>query len=273
MKPNITSALLALAAATLLTQQAQAQNSYTTGDLLLGFSQNGNASDYVVNVGLASTVINAAPANGPITVADLSTTELASFDSTAGNWATDPTLQWGIAGGTLSGTSTSATGTFGLPESTVFLTEEAGAAALTVNSYSAQNGWDGQIDGTLGGGFNNSTQAPSGVAATLQSASAGNSWDTLALTESGAAFGSGDSIVSTLSPTSSVLDLYELDPSNARGTKPAATLLGAFSLESNGDLVFTPLGAAAAPEPSSYALIAVGLTLLFWHLRRKAAQA
>lgn len=64
---------------------------YSPGDLLLSFRQPGNASDYVVNIGKA-TSYNALPASTTVAVANLSAAQLGlAFPSING-------LKWAIAG-------------------------------------------------------------------------------------------------------------------------------------------------------------------------------
>jgi hypothetical protein len=267
---KLTSAALALAGTALLAQQAQALNSYTTGDLLLGFEQAGNANDYLVNIGLASEYIDAAPGKSFTVSAGNLEADLSSSSLFGSGWATDSTVQWAIAG------TTGASGTLGLPASTVFLTEAeatpgvANAKPLAVSSVSTQGGYEIDELGTQG--FQNSV--PTGNAdATIQTASGGDSFVTLYNDPNGEGFGSGDDLLTNSTPTTSILDLYELEPHNiSRGqTEPDGTFLGDFSLDSDGDLIFTAAGTAETPEPSTYALMSVGLTLLFWQFRRKVS--
>lgn len=264
MKRKITSAVLALAGAVLLTQQAQAQNTYTTGDLLLGFSEAGATNDYLVDIGAASTYIDAAPGSSFVVSDGNIALDLSSNSLFGSGWATNSNVLWGIAGGT-----DNISGTFGLLAKTVFLSKAEGtpgvpnASPLIEKSSGTEGPWDNVVNGTLGVGFNGSTQTANSTVATIQLASNGNSW----ATTSANAFGSGYNIDSNLTPTGSVLDLYELQPHS--GTTTPGTFLGDFSLSSGGVLTFQAAGTAAIPEPSSWALGVVGFMVMLTLLRRK----
>lgn len=258
--------LLALAPA------ARASNTYTTGDLLLGFELSGNANDYVVDIGPASLYINAAPGssfnvNTTLGLGNLAADLSAVFGS---GWATNTGLSlvnWGIAGAT-SNTAT----TFGLPKNTLFFTVARDVPGTQTTPLAVlSNGQQTPIDSTFrsfASGFNGSDQTANSSFATIESAAAGNSWS--AENPSSNAFGSGYDIEqgaagTNIGPTNSVLDLYELQP--AAGGGPGI-YLGDFTLSSTGQLTFL-----AVPEPSSLTALLGGAPALalFRPRRRQAA--
>jgi hypothetical protein len=272
MKRKKTLAVLALAGTALLTQAAQAAgtNTYSTGDLLLGFSESGATNDYLVDLGSASTYLNDAASNPgqTFTVSTSLNADLSSSSLFGSGWETNSNVTWGIAGATTAATTLS-----GVPNSTLFFSEEAGSSALLAKSAGTQGPVTNSINGSLGTDFNNSATTSNNSSATIELASGSTSWATL----SANAFGAGYDIVSTGTPGDSVLDLYELEPLTATGrgapTSAPGILVGDFSLNSSGTLDFTAAGSEVVPEPSTYALMGAGMALLFWRLRRKTARA
>jgi len=272
---------MALVLAAVLGTSAQAQSvSYTEGDLLIGFDQTGAADNYVVDLGPVSQFINA---TGSLTF-DLSTSDLANTFG-GSSWSSNSQtnlVQWGVIGAG-DRTSNITVGSDTIQKNTLFYTmgelnPGTQSTPPTEGTNSAQNSINGNItpnfaNGT--GGFNGTTPT---VGSTLslqainQTSGATNSWS-YELT-SKADFGIGSNIQQPLTgsatgPTDSVLDLYELTPTNASTPAPTA-LLGTLSLASSGVLTFNT---GAVPEPSSYALVGVGAMFLFWRLRRKAVSS
>ena len=271
--------LLAAAAGALLSPSAKAQNAYNTGDLLLGFEQAGNASDYVVDIGPASYYLNLqAGTTTNITIsqglgnlaADLQSSGL--FGSA---WATNypatsgtANVQWGVIGATsnsLGGTN-GVGGTFGLPKNTLFET----SAELTIGTYSSPlqrkaSGLQGTVNNnilTVANAFNGSAQTANSNYAEIQTASDATSWSFQ--TPGSTAFGTSYSIEQPSSgnytgPTNSQLDLYELRPGSGNGI-----LVGSFTLDSSANLNFiTPV-----PEPSTYAALGMGASILMVFIRK-----
>ncbi len=111
----------------------------------------------------------------------------------------------------------------------------------------------------------------SGSTPSLQAITVGTSTGWSSYSPSTTAFSVGSSIEQPLSgsftgPTDSFLDLYEFNATSS--TSQPGTFLGDFSLGNDGTLTFNV--AAATPEPSTYALLGLGLAALVWRLRRKA---
>lgn len=257
---QLTPALVALAAAAVLTTSAHAQNAnYTSGDLILGFEETGAANDYVVDLGPASQLTSDQSFQ-------LSTTDLAADFGT--NWAasnanviTNPDLQWGLVANDNQKVVQSNANTIwftqaeqvpGTPN-----TPLSGDSAATLHSISntIQN-----LETASSGGFLGTTPTSDTTNAINQSAAAANSWSSFAPGVTGFGIGFAVEQPNNVGPTEAVEDLFEYIP----GT-PQATLLGTLSLSDTGLLTFD-----AAPEPASYAL---GLTavLLFLVLKRRKA--
>ncbi len=263
--------ILAAGGAALLAPSAHATNvSYTTGDLILGFELPGNANNYLVDLGPASTFINATSAfNATLNLGNLAA-DLSSNSLFGSNWATNnatqgTNVQWGIIGATsnILGGTNGVGGTFGLPKNTIFLTQAesspgSGSAAPAETSQSAQGAWNSKIVPFASGLSSSSVTANSNFA-TIEAASGGQSWsaNTPGLTAFGTAFNIEQPLSgSNFGPTNSALDLYELLPTNAGGDGQGK-LLGTFTLSNSAALTYTP-----APEPASLGLLAFGSTLL-----------
>ncbi len=264
---KLTTAVVALAAAAVLGSSAQAQvtTNYTSGDLLIGFEQQGAASDYVVDLGSATQFLNAST---PLNF-QLSTTDLAA-DFTS-NWAVNTNgatdVQWGVIGNDEGKVAQSNANTIWYTQGEVV----AGTtnAALTGKSASALHQVSSTIQNleTGSGGFSGGTSTSDTTNGINQSATAANSWSSFAPGgySGGTAFGLGFEIEqpgsgNNVGPTDSVLDLFEYVPGAS-----SASLLGTFSLAGNGDLTFDP---QAVPEPSAYALGITAL-VLFGVLKRR----
>lgn len=260
---KITTAVTALALAAVLASSARAQVLFNAGDLLLGFEQSGTTSNYVVDLGSLSNFIGV---TGSITF-NLSTTDLGNvFGSTWASNSQSNLVQWGVIGGT-SRTATQTYGSVTLPKNTLFYTvgeTVAGTQSLAPlrGANAAQNSINGNIV-SLDNAFDGAAAAPGSSTATIF---ASGTWSSFS--PGSTAFGIGSSIEqpgsgSFTGPTNSVLDLYELQTSSV--ANQPGTLLGSFSLSNSGVLTFT----GAVPEPSTYALMGIGLALLVWQVRRK----
>ncbi len=254
MKLNkLKTALMALAVSAALTSAAEAQvdTLYHSGDLLLGFEQNGNASNYLVDLGQVSQFINA---TSPLTF-DLSTTDLSTIFGSS--WASNSQtnlVQWGVAGNDRSVSDQTNL-------NAVWYTQVQPSTAPVGGSSGVQKQVSLSIQAleTGLGGYQGGTSTVNSNAAIVQSSSAANSWSSFS-PSNGIGFNLGTGVETLSGPTNSSLDLYQVLPGST------GTLLGDFSLSSGGVLTFTQ----ATPEPSSYAL---GLTavILFVVLRRRSA--
>ena len=264
MNPN-SKAIFALGAACLLgTLSSQAALvSYSAGDLLLGVratSGVGSGSDYVINLGQASTYRDAVgvDASNPMTVnagnftADL----VALFGS---NWATRSDLQWGIAG-----TSSNTATVGGDPVATLYLSRSQSAVNVpglspTIDSETIRLGISTRLVGAADT-FDSYEQAPNSAVAAIQGTGDANSWRSYMATGGVAQntpgntdFGSGLNIETTPNRT---LSLFRFTDNNS------ATYEGYFAI-GNGGVTFVP-------EPTSALLGGLGSLLLLVRRRRNA---
>jgi hypothetical protein len=248
--------------------------------LLIGFEQQNNAAanDYVVDLGSVTQFIDA---TSPLTF-NLSSSDLSStFGS---SWASNTQtnlVQWSVIGASNKTTGGDLTlGSITLPANTLFYTVGESTPGVqstppTEHTTAIQNGFNGNIANfdTGTGGFSG-TATTSGSTGSLQAINqthgASNSYSYEIASKGNFGIGGNSQQPTTGSatgPTDSVLDLYEVTPTNADVTQPT-TYLGDFTLNSSGVLTFTE----AAPEPSSYALLMMGMGLLFILQRRRVVR-
>lgn len=270
MKKLTTTALaLAFAGALAASAQAQVFTSYTSGDLLLGFEQSGNAQNYLVDIGSAANFSKTATLS-----LSLSTTDLTAIFGAS--WASNSAanlVQWGVVGNdqgqTIPANQDGVSIFYTKGEAVLGTPSEApirgSSSALNVlsNKIQALDSGSGGYDGTL-----STANSAKGI---IQSSSAANSWSSF--NPSTTAFGIGTGIEqpatgSATGPTNSKLDLWEVDTKT--GANQPATLLGYLSLGTGGVLNFTGVNAAAVPEPASYALGGIALLLFIVLKRRKS---
>jgi len=255
-------ALAGVAGMAFLAQSGQASTlTYTSGDLLVGFTDSSDSNDYVIDLGSASTFINA---TGTLSLGNIGADLTAVFGS---GWATDGSVNWSLAGTTYN------TGGAGLGTYVNFLSQAestpgtaktpwAGLATggrnnlaskiAAASGVSAGSGYGGQIG--------NATN-PAGL---IQSATALNSWTT----DMANGFTSGHTITGNFAngAAGTVLDVDQMSTS----TNGTGTDLGTLTIDSSGNLTFT--SANAAPEPSTYALLGLsGLLVLAFRSRMKRA--
>jgi hypothetical protein len=252
MKIKKLAVLSAAVAALLGNTAAHAQFNYNQGDLLLGFRSTSASHDLVVDIGSASlykTTLSPIVISGNYyTSSQLSDAGLglnslffSVFGDSSGHdlWATSPsgnpwTAQNVFAQGPTSG-KMEAIANGALDASLVNSGPDwTASASVVTNNYNSFGGSD--IAYTVGIGANGD----------FGGAFLGNI-ETL----TGGAFTSGS--------TSQIMDLYELDVSNAGH---AGQLLGDFQLDTNGTLTFNPV-----PEPGAWSMLGVG-ALMFAATRK-----
>jgi hypothetical protein len=245
------------------------------GDLILGFNvqpggTNAGVSDLEVNLGSLSlytttasftlSTTGTATAGAPLSVADL----VATYGS---NWNSSTSgLTWGLLG-SADGTSTFVAGSTS-PQSN--------------NSNESTPASDGtSIANQLNGSAATANSAYSSVLGTSAAPAIGapNTWGNLVNESTGGAYGffSNPTVVEVNGGIGNPVGSLELisyapyanstHPPAHYGT-PTGTELGTFSLDAAGDLTFTG-SAVAAPEPSTYALMAGAMGLLFLAVRRR----
>ena len=247
--------------ATGLAVAAHAQINVQTGDLVLGFRQAGNSQDLLVDLGQASVFENAT------STINLSPLFAASdLTSTFGSsWATSNNVKWGVFGATYNGDS----GSLSVASDTLWSTSANGSIARQVDVN--QNLPAGGIFTMTYASLYGATPITSGGADVHTSSANGTFGYTDSITLGGTALSDwgyfNTNVVEGVGPGS--LALYEMQPT-ATGTAPG-TLLGTFTLGSNGAFSFSPF--AAIPEPSTYAGILGVVTLGIVAIRRRRQAA
>ena len=277
---KITSAALALALTATFAISAHAQDAnFNEGDLIIGFQQTGASNNYEVDLGSASKFIDPSQT---VQSFDLSTDDL-SGDFT--DWNSDSQtnlVHWGVIGASDKTSDLSLNSSLTLPANTLFYTKDEvtpgtlstppveGSSSAQKNINTNVANFDNLFDGGASGATTTSgSTTPLAAVNVGTGTSASFSYEISSKTY----FGIGSSILQNPSsttgngPVDSVLDLYELTPTNA-DSPLATTLLGEFSLDSDGVLTFDEF--IAAPEPSTYALFGLGAMFLVWSLRRKS---
>jgi hypothetical protein len=266
--PKVT--LTALAGLLLLTDTTRAIT-VSAGDLILGFRASGGQGadrNLTVNLGPASNYYGAAP--GAFIVTGLSALDLSQ---TYGNdWATRSDLSWGVAGTTgaaavgiapartlwasraedTPGTPSTpwlrgSTFTLQIPSNTISTLYTGAPGSLSNGSATGNSTVASLIDPTMGGSWTAQEDFTAGVSFRYFNPSVLGSMDDIAGTAS-----IYDGVNSY-----GVLDLFEVRPGTAGDP---ATLVGAFGLNANGQLVFStnPGVFAAIPEPTA-ALTGLGV--------------
>jgi len=250
---KIAKAAVVVAGLALVTQVAQAANN----DLLLGFNGNSSSSDYVINLGNATTSVGV----GGTTVVDLSSDfNLSTFNSTF--TSVNGTVM-GAGGGT------SALNPF------LFLTQNRGSAgtASTALSLMPANQTTGNVSAEAGyfngviGAFASLTSA--GGSATI----ANNDVNSFTSKITSGAPGSllGDKNLTPSSAIGSGVIYEDLWENLKVGGVSTWTYTGYLSFDTTGSspsLTFTPKDLVAVPEPSTYGLLG-GVGLLALGVRRQ----
>jgi hypothetical protein len=266
-QPQLRATLLALAAAAVFTASARA---YTAGDFVIGFRQAGNATDIAGSVTLANFT--------SVQTFDLGVVG-SSFSTVFNNpnWFNDASILWGVAA--TNGVSGAGAINFISSPETVGGSE---STALTGKAQTTTGTVAGRITGAGNGTMAPFTTTPigSGIVGTQDLSSNTQAWqrymtggNIAGSTDWGfygtngtqANFGNG--------VAGQTLDIYRLPVGNAI---PGLDL-GDFSLSYNsgtGDmmLTFTPDSFEAIPEPSTYALLLLGMIgLLPMYVQRRRA--
>lgn len=285
-------ALFTLAGAAVLpsARGATAVAAYTQGDLLLGFTQAGNSSDVLVDLGPASQFFNATQPftinfgvkPGTTTVVTSLAADLSAVFGNGNAWAANTgtaVVQWGLVGDTDHFTDGA---TFGLPANTLFLSHAQtviGTQSTVLNRF--RSGPSGTIDGTIASlntgqfGYDKSVTTANSSMVVVQPIANANSYANF--NPSTNAFGSGFNIQqpasgTNIGPTNSELDLYTLQPATTSGNPGSYD--GSFTLGTDGVLTYTPNPViTSVPEPSAGGLLGLAslLQLGILRLRRRRA--
>lgn len=236
---SLKSALVAVIGAIALAQSVSASTlSYTDSpaDILVGFratSGTGSSSDYIINIGSVGSLTSGETWS---IGSDLSST----FGST---WSGSSTVLWGIAGE--SG-----------DDNTVY------ASNSTSSVYhNAFNIGSTQTDiSNVGSSYGQSTGNAVNAAGLIQAKTDGNSWASYNF-GSNSSVGNFEYFTTLEGTTSQTLTLWAV----AQGNTSASTQVGTFAIDSTGTITFT----SAVPEPTTYALLALGGFVLLMSVNRR----
>jgi hypothetical protein len=258
MKKILTAAVVAFATAA----SSYAQLTPGSSDLFLGFQQpntdgvsGGSAKDYVIDIGPASIYTSATSpfvlntglsALGGTNIGSIGSDLSASglFGST---WYTNPNTVAAVVG---AGTANDFFYTLPTSAATPLLTTNSKGSTIDSNIASLA---------TQFATYTNSTNGPTAV---TESSTDPNSWSSFNPPSANASF---TFIASDIEGApSGGFDLYYSAAHNAN-PKPAAQLLGEFTVDGSGDVTFTPV-----PEPSSIAILGGGIAMLGLVRRRRA---
>jgi hypothetical protein len=266
MKKLTTMTALALAALGAIATAASAASVDTNDtDLILGFritdtAGTGGSSDLEVDLGSTSQFTSTAAftLNG---TTGLSVNDLVStYGST---WATRSDLTFGAAGVTSSGNT----------QNSFLVTEAVGSDAPSNSNLAVVSGVIGSLSTGLAGTPQTANSTDSSVIGTTANPASkiSNSYTGALQTQAGNDYtyfphGSTESGLPV-----GTLDLYSYVQSpGGRGVPTQfGTLLGTLTLDAAGDLAYKGVDATVAPEPSTYAMVAGAMGLLFLGMRRR----
>ena len=232
-----------------------------TNDLILGFYATGGtgaATNLEVDLGSVSQFYNV---SGTLALPGLSVSDLSA--TYGANWFNRTDLFWGVVGttgaatGTTIGGNTIAAKTLwgGRAESTLGLQSTPWSAGSTFAQQGPANTIATMYTGALGSLNGATATANSATAALIDNTLAGSWSKQEGSTASAFGFFNPKSLFDNGTPGNGgvVTDLYELQPGSGAGS-----YVGSFALNANG-LAFSGsaagAGAAAVPEPSTYAAL------------------
>lgn len=273
LKIRLLPAALAVAGLTLAAGPAHAEPNVpvASGDLILGFQLSGD-NDLEVDLGPYSNFLNAtSPFNITFGVipADQTgagaTVNSLSADLTANygaGWASSSLLYWGVVGDTPSGAGY-----------TTFLTIDSNNPTVPSRYSNSQSSEIDSSVSSLGSGLNTSPSTINSTKAASITVGSSNPNGWSQFSPSTDFTGSNLPVEQSLgvdTATSSTLNLFENVPNGRNGGGGNATDVGAFTLNSAGDLTFTP---AAVPEPSTWFPVVAGGLFLVLARRRRSLRA
>ena len=265
--PSLKLAALALAGMAAFAQSANAQTvTSATGDLILGVYQtdgvtaDGSGKTYEVDLGALTSF------SSNVSLDLASRVSIADLDATFGGSAGLASTQWFVAG--TSGTNPDSI--LNTPDATTVFKSAVLITDTTVPGTYSHNGL-GTPQATISGlytGLNGANQTAHSAYASILSESAPSQ---LGSNYNFGIAASGTS-VSVIEGFGSTGNLYLLDPASdsTSATKGKTYDLGTFQFVGGTDFQFNPQ-VAAAPEPSTYALMGLGALLLIITARRRMA--
>jgi hypothetical protein len=278
MKNNLKkTAILALIGAALALQGANAQltnpaGGPANGDLIFGAEVVSSGSPTGTNLEVDLGSISNFTQTATLSFANISSTDLASVLGGSG-YSTSSSDFWSVVG------TNSSSDVGGYYQYSSFLTLN--SAPSTGYSKTSLGSTYFDITGVYSGlrtGTTGFTAAPNsnGAGGELAASNSGSysTWELATSTTTffgisgsgSTTFGSGDS-----------LNLYALDTGGDgtanRNVVGTDTLLGSFTYSASKGLIFTGADVSAAPEPSTYALVFIGLATLFVFNRRRSIKS
>lgn len=247
---TILSVLLAVAGVALNASSARAAQTYTAGDVFIGFRSTTNPQNGLIfNVGNISQFTNTSFSN--FTFGSVGTTGADLAQQFGSGWYTDATVTWGVF--------SALSGQYALASKAQPINGTVSTAPLALNSSKTGSLISGI--GTVQSGYVTSTAATFTANSAYQTGVANGTYYAAVNANpdfTSAAWASGTSIEGSVNK---LLDLYYFTPNSVQLLNPVGK---AFSVNNSG--VFT-----VVPEPSTYALIGVGALLLLVAYRRRTA--
>lgn len=270
-------------AASVPTASAALDTTYNASDLILGFRMGGTnqGSDTTIMVNLGAASLYRDATSNLINIANIGALLSPVYGA---SWYDSTSLFMGIVGAN-NGIFSDNTGSVAVgqdPNSTIYIsTRRSNPAGNPVQP----NGLDGSVQPSaglivsLGNVFAANDPNSDGIVSI--SSSTTNGWNTITTGSTGfdldglinieRAFGAG-SFTFGGETVENILDLYrvpEFVGGNAPGTDGVGTFLGTFTIDSTGNISF--LSVNAVPEPSSAALMVMGLAAVAALRRRNAS--
>jgi hypothetical protein len=270
----VLSALLAAGLAT-------AAHAGVVGDLIVGFAQSGNTTNYELDLGSVGNYQGLSAGSVVNLSSDLSALDLSStYGST---WASAGTV---TLGSVATNGSTTLTG-INAAAKTDWVSQSDGT--VTAQPWMSETPEASQYKVPVGTAAANSHElaiqavenqvglTPSSNASSAgfisTTAASGDSWSSYLANSSAfkpPAIDSGTNL-SLSTGMYEVLDLFQYTPVTS-GTAPSGTYLGSLELGSDGSLFFTNFDPIAVPEPSVYAAVLGAACLAFVAIRRRKQQ-
>jgi len=267
---------------------AQSASAFTydsqNGDILIGFRSTSGSitTDYLIDVGHTLFADAAAAPGQTLTIGNFGA-DLARFDA---NWFTDGTTRWGVIADAQAADADGSTLYAGISETAAnhpFTSASLPTSYRPVTS-NTQSGIISSYD-TVGGNAQNggAVVAPGNSsvvgggsyvpAAQVQLQNAGNSASYFSVQNpsSGVSFGQFTSTAfegAVGTTYGNNLDFIQINPSDSTAATPGSFYKGTFSIDSTGTITYGPT--SAVPEPSTFAALAGGLSLLGFIRRRRA---
>jgi hypothetical protein len=277
--------MLALVCGALYAPMAQA--AYTTGDLLLAFrSTNSTANTFVVDIGQASTYRDS---TGTINVTgNLGSTLNAGLTAAFGSsWNTDNGLYMGILGGSQTALTGDGTGNVsyvgkvgtGVSTDATYGTIPGGSRtgmATNILDFSNNASGNGSFNTFVSNAANSANVSLGGNAAVIATSNNNDYTDYINTGYYTALPLAGPELLVANGLTGSKLDLFRIlgnvtGATDAPSGNGVSQFQGSFSINSSGAVSFDS-GVTAAPEPSRFVLLGLGLSGCLLRRRRRAAK-